>query len=66
MNQINFVETIEKQNQIVKEQAEIIDGLFLLLSQHITVEEADNLPFAEKIREAAIAADSITGKENLA
>lgn len=65
MNQINFVETIEKQNQIVKEQAEIIDGLFLLLSQHITVEEADNLPFAEKIREAAIAADSIAGKENL-
>ncbi|MCX4328440.1 MAG: hypothetical protein OSJ45_14310 [Lachnospiraceae bacterium] len=65
MGQINFVGIVEKQNQIVKEQAEIIDGLFSLLSQHITVEEAGNLPFAEKIREAALAADSIAGKENL-
>ena len=65
INQTNFVEIVEKQNQIIKEQAEIIDELFVLLSQHITIKEVDNFSFVEKIKESAIATKSIAGKEGL-
>lgn len=65
INQTNFVEIVEKQNQIIKEQAEIIDELFVLLSQHTTMEEIDNFSFVEKIKEAAIATKSIAGKDEL-
>lgn len=37
---INPLEVIDKQNEIIKQQTDIIDELYLLLMQHMTVEEA--------------------------
>lgn len=53
------VELIEKQNIIIKEQADIIDSLFLLLLQHIPAEELDNSKEVEKINVIAIMKEGI-------
>lgn len=37
---ISPLEVIDKQNEIIKQQSDIIDSLYLLLMQHMTVEEA--------------------------
>lgn len=50
MNDINIVETL---NAIIRLQSTIIDELFVLLAQHITVDELDKLPVIDKINEAA-------------
>ena len=50
MNDINMVETL---NAIIRLQSTIIDELFVLLAQHITVDELDKLPVIDKINEAA-------------
>lgn len=50
MNDINIVETL---NAIIRIQSTIIDELFVLLAQHITVDELDKLPVIDKINEAA-------------
>lgn len=50
MNDINIVETL---NAIIRLQSTVIDELFVLLSQHITVDELDKLPVIDKINEAA-------------
>ncbi|MBR0149438.1 MAG: hypothetical protein IJM23_09675 [Lachnospiraceae bacterium] len=50
MNDVNIVETL---NAIIRLQSTIIDELFVLLSQHITVDELDKLPVIDKINEAA-------------
>lgn len=49
---VSIPELIEKQNVIIKEQADIIDGLFLLLLQYTTAEEISNE--VEKINKAAL------------
>lgn len=36
-------EVIEKQSQIIRIQADVINDLYSLLMQHITVEEAANI-----------------------
>lgn len=50
MNDINIVETL---NAIIRLQSTIIDELFVLLAQHITVDELNELPVIDKINEAA-------------
>ena len=42
-------EVIEKQSQIIRIQADVINDLYSLLMQHITVEEAEALPAVAKI-----------------
>ncbi len=49
----NGVEIIENQNAIIRMQSRIIDDLFLLLAQHISAEELDELPEVLKINRAA-------------
>ncbi len=46
-------ELVDNLNQIIKEQSDIISELFRLLSQHISVEELDNLKVVEDINEVA-------------
>ena len=50
MNDINIVETL---NAIIRLQSTIIDELFVLLAQHITVDELNELPVIDKINEVA-------------
>lgn len=50
MNDINIVETL---NAIIRLQSTIIDELFVLLAQHITVDELNKLPVIDKINEVA-------------
>lgn len=49
----NAAEIIEKQNRIIQIQADVINDLYGLLMQHITVEEAEALPAVAKINLAA-------------
>lgn len=49
----NTAEIIEKQNRIIQIQADVINDLYGLLMQHITVEEAEALPAVTKINLAA-------------
>ena len=44
-----MVDIIDTQNTIIKMQSDIIDKLFLLLMQYITVEEANGLDIVKKI-----------------
>ena len=57
----NPAEVIAKQNRIIEIQAEAIGDLFSLLMQHITVEEADQLPTVKKINLAAEIRSTIEG-----
>ena len=50
MPRIDIVDTL---NTIIRLQADVIDELFILLMQHITVSEANNLPVIKRINEAA-------------
>lgn len=50
---LNPLEVLEKQNDIIRIQSEIIDELFLDLMQYITAEEADRLPVVDRINRAA-------------
>lgn len=47
------VEVVDLQNAIIKIQSDAIDELFKLLMQHITAEEADQLPVVAMINQAA-------------
>ena len=42
------LEVIERQNEIIRLQADSINELFKLLIEHITVEEADKLPVLKR------------------
>ena len=44
---------IDMQNEIIKQQSDIIDGLYLLLMQHMTVEEACRTQVYADMRETA-------------
>jgi len=50
---LNLLETVERQNSIIRIQSDVIDELFRLLLQHISAEEADSLPVIQKINTAA-------------
>lgn len=50
----NLVEIVDRQNSIIQLQSEVINELFQLLAQHITLEELDKLPCIERINQAAM------------
>ena len=56
---VNLAELIERQNTVIKEQADIIDGLFLLLLQHTTVEELEGSDEVKRINQVAVLKDSL-------
>lgn len=47
------LEMVDRQTAVIKMQADVINELFKLLSQHISAEELDSLPVIDKINEAA-------------
>lgn len=49
----NLVEIVDRQNAIIQLQSQTINELFQLLMQHISADEADNLPCMERISQAA-------------
>lgn len=51
--QSSLCEVVATQSAIISMQSGIINELFDLLSQHIAVEELDNLPVIQKINRAA-------------
>ena len=55
----HVIGVIEKLNDIIKIQSDIIDELFILLLQHIEASEADRLPVIKKINIAAKLRDEI-------
>lgn len=46
-------EMIESQNAIIRIQSGVIDELFRLLMQHVTVDELDNMRIIDRINLAA-------------
>ena len=56
---VNLAELIERQNTVIKEQADIIDGLFLLLLQHTTTEELEGSNEVKRINQVAALKDSL-------
>ena len=56
---VNLAELIERQNTVIKEQADIIDGLFLLLLQHTTIEELEGSNEVKRINQVAELKDSL-------
>lgn len=50
---MNLTETIQTQSNIIKEQADVIDSLFLLLLQYMSAAELDNLGEVSKINHIA-------------
>lgn len=50
---------VDRQNVIIKEQSDIINRLFLLLMNYMTVEEADSLPEIKRINEISRLRDKI-------
>lgn len=57
-----LLETVEKQNAIIRIQSDVIDELFCLLMQHISVEEVDRLPVIDKINQATTLRRSVSGE----
>ena len=56
---ICLAETVDRQNTIIRTQSRIIDDLFILLTQHISVEQAEMRPCIRMINEAALLRRSI-------
>jgi len=52
-------ELVDRQNHIIKEQADIIDSLFLLLLQHVPAEDLENSYEVEKIGHVALLKEEI-------
>lgn len=53
MSKINQVEIVETLTTIISMQSGVINELFMLLSQHISAEELDELEVVKKINTAA-------------
>ncbi|WP_178297651.1 hypothetical protein [Butyrivibrio hungatei] len=54
---MNIPELVDRQNEIIKEQADIIDSLFLLLLQHVPASELDNL---DNVKHVALLKEDIS------
>ncbi len=50
---MTITEIVTTQESIIRLQSEVIDGLFAILSQHISAQELDALPEIDKINLAA-------------
>ena len=55
-----MIDVVDTLNTIIHLQANVINELFSLLSQYMTLEELDNLPCISKINEAAKLKNSLT------
>ena len=49
----NLTESFEIQNSIIRMQSQIINELIIILIQHEAIESIDEMPFVDKINEAA-------------
>lgn len=56
----NLVESFEIQNSIIRMQSQIINELIIILIQHEAIESIDEMPFVDKINEAAKLKESIS------
>lgn len=56
----NLVESFEAQNTIIRMQSQIINDLIIILMQHEAIESIDEMPFVDKINEAAKLKESIS------
>lgn len=56
----NLVESFEVQNTIIRMQSQIINDLIIILMQHEAIESIDEMPFVDKINEAAKLKESIS------
>ena len=56
---VSPVELVEKQNMIIKEQADIIDSLFLLLLQHVPAKDLDGSKEVKQINRVAVMKENI-------
>ena len=56
----SLLETAEAQDAIIRLQSEIIYELYSILLQHISAEEADNMPVVNKINRATILQEGIS------
>lgn len=56
---VSLVELVERQNAVIKEQADIIDSLFLLLLQYTTAEELEGSNEVKKINQVAVLKDNL-------
>ncbi|MBE5830797.1 MAG: hypothetical protein E7306_03550 [Butyrivibrio sp.] len=56
---MSLTELIERQNMIIKEQADVIDNLFLLLLQYVPGEELDKSKEVQKINHVAVMKECI-------
>lgn len=48
-----MAEIVDVQNTIIRMQSDIINQIFLILGQYVSMEELDNMEVLEKINEAA-------------
>ena len=56
---VSLVELVERQNAVIKEQADIIDSLFLLLLQYTTAEELEGSNEVKRINQVAALKDNL-------
>lgn len=56
---MNILELVDRQNEIIREQAEIIDSLFLLLLQHIPASELEQYNEIKRTNEVAAKRDKL-------
>lgn len=59
----NLTESFEVQNSIIRMQSQIINDLIIILMQHEAIESIDEIPFVDKINEAAKLKEKIYIKE---
>ena len=59
-----LIDLAAKQNEVIKRQAEVIDSLFLLLLQHVSADELENIGEVEKIKDIAMIKEKIGGCED--
>ena len=59
----NLTESFEIQNSIIRMQSHIINDLIIILMQHEAIESIDEMPFVDKINEAAKLKEKIYIKE---
>lgn len=56
---VSLVELVERQNVVIKGQADIIDSLFLLLLQHTTAKELEGSNEVKRINQVAALKDNL-------
>ena len=58
---MNIPELVDRQNEIIREQAEIIDSLFFLLLQHIPASELEQYNETKRANEVAAKRNKLEG-----